>query len=155
MIIIANSTLCSSNYFQQYRNNPLRKGNGRMNLKKIVRKLLKTNLLVLVVFIFFVDLFFRWASSFFCNSLQSEPLANILVVTLFLSLSYLLETKLVLSIYWHWFVYTLLMFPLGVITSVFIYKNSINLNSFIMYFILSIIGAILWAYIIKLIIVKK
>lgn len=118
-------------------------------MKKFLGKLERIGLFRLIVGLFFIDINSRWIFLIITTSHKKEPLINIIVVSLFILISYILEVKKKLKSYFLLAVYFIYIFSIGIIMSLKIYCNPLNLETVFLYIIMSITGSFIWFNIVK------
>jgi len=89
------------------------------------------------------------------NGWSIEPLFKIIIVTLFLIASYLLETKTAFNYKLKLLLYFLYFMIVGTFASAVISQNQLNTQMIFIYFSLSLFGSPVWLFICQKLKTKK
>lgn len=115
----------------------------------------KFNSLLFDLCIFVVALLALWTYDLYKNGWSIEPLFKIIIVTLFLIASYLLEAKTAFNPKLKLLLYFLYFMIVGTFASAVISQNQLNGQMVFIYFSLSLFGSLIWQFICRKFKTKK
>lgn len=109
----------------------------------------KTNMYIVFLILLVVFPLSDWSHELYTNGWSVKPLFNILIITLFLIVSYFIETRTSLSDKIRTFFYFAYFLIIGTSASAIIYQNQLNGQMLFLYLFLSSIGSLIWLFFCK------
>ena len=101
------------------------------------------------VFLFFSSLLLRWINSVVLNGWNLEESFTIVMVVVFLAVSFLMETKTNFSIYDKWFLYFSYLFLIDSIGSFGICNNPCTVKYIFITMSLSVVVSSIWTLVMR------